>query len=302
MFKPLVPSDYSELLPYFDHQVHRLCYYSLSAFICWNHHVSHPVWATNNDMLIIGMRYEQDTHDDYLYLPLAHGRLFSPTVLRDLALDCGFKRFQFVPGDYVNSQDSSELSRCFDVVEDPDFADYIYNTEDLANLKGNKYSKKRNLINQFLKSHVDPGRVDVRPMTGADIPECLDFLNTWSRDRQVDPTSDQWAAMEMKATENVIVNIEDLGYSGLVLRIDGDVKAFGMGSKLTDALGGFNFEKAAPEIKGLYQYLDQQCVRMLFSDVPFINKECDMGEPGLRQAKRSYHPVSMIKSFELSVK
>lgn len=302
MFAPLTPDDYFRLLPYFDPQVHRLCYYSLSAFICWRHHVSHPVWAIHDDMLLIGMRHARNVQDDYLYLPLAKGRVFPPEVLRDLAREHGFARYRFVPGDFVETLDAEALDHCFDCIDDPDLADYLYNSEDLAHLKGNRYSKKRNLINQFLKSHVDKGQVTVLPMTAEDTPECLDFLWSWSHTRQIDPTAEDWGAMEMKAAANAIKTIDMLGYSGLILRIDGTIKAFGICSTLTDELAGFHFEKADPDIKGLYQYFDQQCARRLLAGRPLVNKECDMGEPGLRQSKRSYHPVAFVQAFELRVK
>jgi hypothetical protein len=302
MMAPLTTADYARLLPFTEPQVHRLCYYSLSAFICWSHHVSHPVYTERGGMLVIGMRYARDPRNDYLYLPLAQGRVLAPEALRDLGRDLGFSRYRFVPGDYIASQDPAEINRCFTLTDDPDLSDYIYTTRDLAELKGNRYAKKRNLIHQFLKSHVDQNRVTTLPMTEADIPDCLTFLDRWSNDRGIDPDADDWAAMEWKASANAIRTIGQLGYVGLVLRIDGDVKAFGLGSRLTGDLGGFHFEKADPSIKGLYQYFDQQCVRHLFKNLPLINKECDMGEPGLRQSKRSYHPVDMVGAWEMTLK
>ncbi|GAB6097475.1 hypothetical protein JCM14469_37290 [Desulfatiferula olefinivorans] len=302
MMRPLTAADHDRLLPFFEPQVHRLCYYSLSAFICWSHHVSHPVYTERDGMLLIGMRYAENPQHDYLYLPLARGRALAPDLLRDLARDLRFSRYRFVPGDYVASTDASELSRCFTVNEDPDLSDYIYTARDLADLKGNRYAKKRNLIHQFLKSHVDEKRVTLHAMTEGDIPGCLAFLDHWSRDRDIDPTADTWAAMEWKASENAVRTIGRLGYTGLVLKIDGEIRAFGIGSRLTAQLGGFHFEKADPQIKGLYQYFDQQCARRLFDGLPLINKECDMGETGLRQSKRSYHPVEMVTAWEMAIK
>ncbi len=97
-------------------------------------------------------------------------------------------------------------------------------------------------------------------------------------------------------------NIDKLGLAGLTLRINGKIKAFGIGSSLTDMIGGFHFEKADPSVKGLYQFFDRECVRHLFSTVPYINKECDMGDPGLQQAKKSYYPEMTVKSFQLILK
>jgi len=302
MFTKLSPSDYPRLAPYFDHQVHRLCYYSLSSFISWSHHVSYPIWRTGHDALLIMMKYRNNPERDFLYLPISHGQIIPPAALKEIAIKCGILRYRHVPEDYIAMHDQAELERLFNMRDCEDFYDYIYKTEDLAHLKGNKYSKKRNLIHQFLKSHVDQGRVDVHPLAGSDIPECLEFLDMWSDNKVTDPRLTRYGAMERTAAETAVTNIETMGYKGLILRIDGVVQAFGIGSELTKDMGGFHFEKAAPDIKGLYQYFDQQCALKLFKDYTYINKECDMGIPGLRHSKRSYYPAMMIKCYELAIK
>jgi hypothetical protein len=302
MFSKLVPADYETLVPYFDNQVHRLCYYSLSSFICWSHHISYPIWRTGHDTLLIIMKYRDNPSKDFLYLPISHGRTFPPSVLKEIAVKCGIRSFRHVPHDYVEMHDREELESLFNLRECEDFSDYIYKRDDLAFLKGNKYSKKRNLIHQFLKSHVDQGRVEVHPFSEADIAECLAFLDLWSDNKVTDPRLTRYGAMERKAADMAVRNICSLGYKGHVLRIDGKIQAFGIGSELTEKMGGFHFEKAAPDIKGLYQYFDQQCALHLFKDHDYINKECDMGIAGLRHSKRSYHPAMMVRCFELAIK
>lgn len=302
MFTKLTPYDYPELRPYFDSQIHRLCYYSLSSFICWSNQFSYPVFRTGHDSLLVMMKYRDNPSRDFLYLPITHGRYLAPEVLKDISIKCGIRSFRHVPEDYVFAYGQNELETLFNLRECEDFYDYVYKTEDLSQLKGNRYSKKRNLIHQFLKSHVDTGRVDVHPFTASDIPECLEFLEIWSDLKSGDSKLKRYGAMERTATENAIRNIHTLGYKGLVLRIDGKIQAFGIGSELTRDMGGFHFEKANPDIKGLYQYFDQQCALKLFKEYTYINKECDMGIPGLRHSKRSYHPAMMVRCFELGLK
>ena len=83
------------------------------------------------------------------------------------------------------------------------------------------------------------------------------------------------------------------------LHLDGRVSAFAVGAGLTPDMGVLHFEKAFTWIKGLYQYVDQLCARTLFSGYPYINKESDMGVPGLQRAKRSYHPLMQVASYAL---
>lgn len=63
-----------------------------------------------------------------------------------------------------------------------------------------------------------------------------------------------------------------------------------------------NFEKAFSGIKGLYQYLDNECAKKLFKGFRYINKESDMNLPNLAEAKQSYHPLFRVKSFSLTLR
>jgi hypothetical protein len=87
-----------------------------------------------------------------------------------------------------------------------------------------------------------------------------------------------------------------------LLRISGDVCAFGISAPITDNIAALHYEKAYARIKGLYQYFDNICAKTLFKGYEYINRESDMGDPGLSRAKNSYHPVKRIKSYELRVR
>ena len=93
-----------------------------------------------------------------------------------------------------------------------------------------------------------------------------------------------------------------MGADGLLLRIDNAVSAFGIAGHLTETTGALHFEKAYAGVKGLYQYFDNLCAKHLFNGYQYINKESDMGIPGIAKAKRSYHPVRIVKSYRLTVK
>ena len=67
-------------------------------------------------------------------------------------------------------------------------------------------------------------------------------------------------------------------------------------------MGVLHFEKALSNIKGLYQYFDSECAKRLFKGYKYINKESDMGDPGLAKSKKSYHPVMIVKSYKLIIK
>jgi len=113
---------------------------------------------------------------------------------------------------------------------------------------------------------------------------------------------DEDLACEWNATRNALYNIDTLGFSGIMLSIDGITQAFGIASQLTETMSVLHFQKASAQFKGLYQFFDRECARRLFSELQFINKESDMGVPGMAQTKHSYHPVMMIRSYKLSLR
>jgi len=60
-----------------------------------------------------------------------------------------------------------------------------------------------------------------------------------------------------------------------------------------------HFEKAAlkKEYTGIYQYVNQAFTAVLPEQYELINREQDLGDPGLRQAKESYRPVDFVKKY-----
>ena len=67
-------------------------------------------------------------------------------------------------------------------------------------------------------------------------------------------------------------------------------------------LGIVHFEKADISYNGIYPTINQMFAEYAFSDVNFINRQDDMGLPGLRKSKKSYHPVKMINKYMLRYK
>jgi len=238
----------------------------------------------------------------HLILPLAQERLFSPADLHRYAIRMGFERYWCVPENYLETLDRSELEALFDLEEQKGYEDYIYLTEDLIQLKGNKYSKKRNLINQFSREYLRRDRVEMEEIQSKDIAECLQFLDVWceQHDCDADPESD--LACEKDAVTTALENMEPLEWKGLLIRVDGQVSAFGIGAGLNETTATLNFEKADSGIKGLYQFLDNECAKRLFRSFRYLNKESDMNLPNLAESKQSYNPVLRIKSYALTLR
>jgi hypothetical protein len=299
-FKPLEPSDYQRLKPYFTRQSYQLSGYSLPSLIVWQQPA--PYYAVSDDTVVIYAESDKDPKDKHLILPVSMIGEYSPPQLHELARETNIPCYWFISEDYVQRQSMHEVEKYFVCEEQPIFEDYIYLASDLAELKGNKFSKKRNLINQFLGSHVDKGRVSMENMMPQNADECLQFLEKWCTEYLCEAKPDDDFMCEKLAVVNMIQGIDQYDIHSLVIRIDGTVSAFGICSHLNKDMAVLNFEKAYDSIKGLYQYLDRECARLICHRYQYINKESDMGLPGLAHAKSSYHPVRRVKSYKLTIK
>ena len=298
-FKPLAVSDYYALKTFFTEQPYSLCVYSPASLIAWSNRTFKSFYAVTDGILFISSEREDHPEDRHLILPISRERFCTPSELHRFARHLGFDKYWYAPEDYLETLDRSELEALFTMEEQKEFADYIYLTEDLIRLKGNKFSKKRNLIHQFFREYTRNGRVTVENIHEEQIGECLEFLEIWCNDHACDVDQESSLACEKDALITTLDNIEQLESKGILVRVDGSVSAFGIGSRLNETTATLNFEKAFSAIKGLYQFLDNECAKRLFSEFKYVNKESDMNLPNLAESKQSYNPIMRIKSFAM---
>lgn len=296
----LTPADYPKLKSFFPGQPHLLSVYSLPSLICWDNVVYKPVYRIRDNVLLIGSVSSLRPEENHLILPIAPGWDAPPEELREIAGELGFDRFYFVPQEYVMRHGLLNSSPCFECTEQREYHDYIYKTENLILLKGNRYANKRNWITRFLNKYGD--QYTLEKISKNNTGECLDFIEAWCRYHVCTMPENESLACEKQAAINMLNHIEDLDVEGLLVRITGIVSAFAIRTPLTENMANLTFEKAFPDMVGLYPFLDRECARLLFADYEFINKESDMGLPGLIQSKTSYHPVMRRKSYCLKLK
>ncbi|WP_319409130.1 phosphatidylglycerol lysyltransferase domain-containing protein [uncultured Desulfosarcina sp.] len=301
-FKGLTPPDYRTYLPYFDNQRYSLCAYSLSSIIAWTNTEYKPFGAVYENAMIVAAEFETLKKNRHLLLPISPDRMFTPEELVTVANLAGHTEYWFVPEAYVDHFGEDIVGRFFTVKHQGAYDDYVYRVADLAGLKGNRYSKKRNLINQFQRDYVDPGKVAIDSIDRENAEECLVFLEEWCRERDCDADDQMDLACEKQAAINTLNHFDAFDLKGILLRIDGKVSAFGISAPLTRDMATLQYEKAFSSIKGLYQYFDNACASRLFNGYTYLNKESDMGIPGLAKAKKSYHPFKMVRSVKLILK
>ena len=177
---------------------------------------------------------------------------------------------------------------------DRDSFDYVYAVDDLADLKGRKFQRKRNHLNRFRDANPDHR---LEPICADNLPLVTDLVDSWYALRlQENPHGDY--EMERTALKKALAHREALGLEGLVLFVDGQAVAMTMGSRLTENTFDIHFEKALDVVDGAYAAINNGFARYLrekYPEIRFLNREDDMGLEGLRKAKLSYNPDHLIE-------
>lgn len=179
---------------------------------------------------------------------------------------------------------------------DRDGFDYVYAIDDLADLKGRKFQKKRNHVHKFQASHPDCLSV---PLEKENLPQAQEMVAQWFRQRLAeDPHGDY--LLEQIALSRAFWHFEALGMEGLMLVENGQVLAVTLASRLSENTMDVHFEKAREDVDGAYAAVNCEFARYLrlkHPELAFLNREDDLGLPGLRQAKLSYQPHHMEEKY-----
>jgi len=179
---------------------------------------------------------------------------------------------------------------------DRDYFDYVYKSSDLAELSGSKYSKIRNRLNKFKKNN----DYLIEKITDKNFDEIRKFLKRWClwKDCESDPILEN----EKQAILFSMDHYFDLKLSGIAIRIKEDIEAIAVFEEINPDTIVIHYEKGSPDYDGIYKAINQETVKMVKNDYNFINRESDMGLPGLRKAKLSYSPHHMVEIYHVSKK
>jgi len=176
--------------------------------------------------------------------------------------------------------------------EDRDNFDYLYNRSDLAELAGKKYHKKKNHVNNFL--HLYPNHRQ-EPLTNISIQKAVEVLDRW----QLDSIRRNGDEGDYKASKEALELFDSLELKGSIFYIDEQPAAFCLGESLARGkMFVTHFEKAADEYKGIYQYVNQAFAASLPKFFTLINREQDLGNEGMRQAKMTYRPCGFVQKYK----
>lgn len=266
------------------------CEYSFVNLFCWQNLYRYS-WFFYKDNLVI-----HDDRSQALFMPL--GDDLEPEGLFSLskkAVAAGLSgNIGLVPEFYVETW--PDLDRYFSITADRDAADYVYMTGELAGLKGNKLHKKKNLISQFKRAYPDYSLV---PINEGNCKGLMQFSRHLLDAMSPTPNS---LVEELDAMQMAFSHWNDLYLSGLMLLVKDEIAGFAVFSPLSTDTWDVHFEKSDVTFKGAAQMINHETAKFLEGTAQYINREQDLGIPGLRQAKLSYVPHTLIESYFLAPK
>jgi hypothetical protein len=199
-----------------------------------------------------------------------------------------------VPESFVSAYIKDNMD--FIIEEERDHFDYLYNIKELSELKGRKYHDKRNKVNKF-RTLYDYEYLSLTPDL---VDECLDFEDDWCEVKECE----KYFGLEKErdAILQILLNFDDLNIKGSAIRINNRIEALTLGEKMLEDTFVIHVEKANTDIPGLYQVINQEFLLHDAQDCIYVNREQDLGIPGLRNSKTSYNPARFIKKYRIREK
>lgn len=290
-FHPLELSDLPKLREFFGYSGSRICDTTPGTVFMWRD-MYKTEWAIYDGSLYFKVDYPG--LGATFTLPLGGGR---PEHYRQIAEYCCRRSipiaFYPVPKDELDRLQQAFPSSA--AIPNRDTFDYLYRAEDLMYFRGKKLSGQRNHVNKFLKTY---GNWAFRVITHEDLPAVGAFLDRYAAGR------DKAAASfheDIAKTREVLANYDTYGMLGGMLLVEDQIVGFSLGEVIGDTLFT-HIEKADRDYQGCYQMLVAQFAQQFAGgEVQFINREDDAGDLGLRTSKLSYHPVTLLEKYTVTV-
>ena len=249
-FRDITIQDKDTITAYTMNSCRRNCDLSFSNLCSWRF-LYHTKFAIINNFLV----FKFWAGDELAYMmPVGEGNL--EEVLNELIEDARQEGEPFcMLGVCSCMREDLEaiMPGQFGFTVDRDYADYIYLRSDLATLKGKKFQSKRNHINKFRNTYPD---YEYSPITKDRIQECLELEAKWCKANDCD--QQEGTGNERRALIYALNHFEELGLTGGILHVNGQIVAFTFGMPINKETFGVHVEKADTSIDGAYAMINYE--------------------------------------------
>lgn len=249
-----------------------------------------PYWTVIDDSLLIFMG-NPGGNISYALPPAGKGDKTQAfrnivSVMKGESADACIRR---VPEGLLKYLEPIEHTRTYD----RDNSDYLYLTEELINMTGKKFHRKKNRLNKFIKNN----RYEYRKLDGSMADGVFAVQNKWCGIK-VCKTSEE-LVKETASVKKLLYCFGELGLKGGVIAIEGKIEAFIAGELLNRETAVIHAEKADLEIDGIYTALLNMFCREEWRGIKYINRGPDLGQEGLRKSKTDMNPAGLVKKYNV---
>lgn len=252
------------------------------------------VWADAHGCLCLIARPEGE--EPFGLCPVGSGdKLAALDFTRDALREMGvaapvFKRIPEKLAEQLIAQ-----NRPYETEHDRDNDDYVYLKEQLSTLSGRRMHQKKNHYNHFVAHN----QFECLPVTDELVPDLLAVQESWLATKEERDTPVNHLRHEIESVHELLRHHKELGQTGLAIKIDGRIAGFTIGEPMNPNTMLVHLEKADYEIRGLFVALASHFCRQLPPEIMYVNREQDLGLPGLRHSKESLKPDHMQKKYTL---
>lgn len=292
-FKPISAKDIDRLTPFYAMRRNQTCDSVFLESFLWReyYNVRYAIWEEKALLWLMEYRgrvfsamplcREEDLEAAFLELERYFNEELGYPLVINLADEAAVKCLNLPPERYL-------------VKEEEGASDYIYSAEALKTLAGKKLHKKKNNLNYFKKTY--EGRYEYKTLTCDEIQDVWKFLDHWREGKGEDV--EEHLDYEVRGIHEILRNCCRLNIRMGGIYVDGELEAFSIGSyNPLEKMAVIHIEKANPDMRGLYQLINQQFLIEEFPDAETVNREDDLGLEGLRKAKMSYCPIDFAKKY-----
>ncbi len=287
-FKKIRDGELDVIKKYLKQQPYGTCDFTVFGIFLWADYYDYRYAIHDDTFFIRGKSVEE-----YCDYAVPFGKMPIDKAIQLLMEHCkhedGKKRFNFVPESALPYFGDAKVRQL------EGWSDYVYSAESMKTLKGRKFNKKRNRLNKFMRSCTNCEFVEITPQLLDTAREFFDeYISEYAKD-------DKMFAAETKLIKRALDHFFEMDQTGGLLFVNGKPVAMTIGETIGTTLY-VHVEKALRDYDGAYEAINYLYAnRFAVEDVKYINREEDMGDEGLRQAKMSYNPIKMINKYEVII-
>lgn len=295
-FRPVSLEDRELFQKYLDDYPFRTYEYSFLTLYMWRKYCN-VQYAVVDDILVI--KKTEEEKGTYFMQPIGYrktvGREFIDRLQRLKSGDASFIHlFRDVEESFLwRLQELYGAGLSY--AEDTNNFDYLYETDRLIRLSGRKLQKRKNQYTQFVKRYP----YQVKDIHEAGVAEdCLAFAGCWCEENK---HKHREISFEYEGISDVLTHLDRLPVVGMAVYVNEQIVGFTFGEKVNANMGIVHVEKGDAGYRGIYAFLTRTFAERYFASTTYLNRQEDLGMPGLRKAKQAYDPISLVKKYVVNL-